>query len=78
MIIFFQTASETDSGLWIRGNVTGSQRQQDGPMRNFERPSAPSSRFFDREPSRGEADTTTSWRKGQIVQRDRDQTIGQV
>lgn len=27
---------------------------------------------------RGEADTTTSWRKGQVVQRDRDQAVGQV
>uniref|UniRef100_A0A0R3S108 Eukaryotic translation initiation factor 3 subunit A n=1 Tax=Elaeophora elaphi TaxID=1147741 RepID=A0A0R3S108_9BILA len=70
------TAAEADNGPWVRGNVTGSQRQQDGPTRNFDRPSVPS-RFPDREPSRGEADTATSWRKGQVVQRDRDQAVGQ-
>ncbi|KAM3724649.1 Eukaryotic translation initiation factor 3 subunit [Dirofilaria immitis] len=69
-------ASEADSGPWIRGNVTGSQRQQDGSARNFERPSVPS-RFSDREQPRGEADATTNWRKGQIMQRDRDQAVGQ-
>ncbi|EFO16467.2 eukaryotic translation initiation factor 3 subunit 10 [Loa loa] len=68
--------SEADSGSWVRGNVTGSQRQQDGPARNFERPAAPS-RFSDREQSRGEADTTTNWRKGQVTQRDRDHVVGQ-
>lgn len=61
----------------MRGNVIGSQRQQDGSARNFERPSVPS-RFSDREQSRGEADTATSWRKGQIIQRDKDQAVGQV
>ncbi|VDK85826.1 unnamed protein product, partial [Onchocerca ochengi] len=69
-------ASEADSGPWMRGNVIGSQRQQDGSARNFERPSVPS-RFSDREQSRGEADTATSWRKGQIIQRDKDQAVGQ-
>uniref|UniRef100_A0A915Q053 Eukaryotic translation initiation factor 3 subunit A n=1 Tax=Setaria digitata TaxID=48799 RepID=A0A915Q053_9BILA len=74
------TASEVDSGPWVRGNVvTGSQRQTDGPIRNFERPPMPS-RFPEKEQSRSEADTAASWRKGQIVvhrDRDRDQAVGQ-
>ncbi|EJW71566.1 hypothetical protein WUBG_17526, partial [Wuchereria bancrofti] len=69
------TASEADSGPWVRGNVTGSQRQQDVPIRNFERPTVPS-RFSNREQARGEADSTTNWRKGQVSQRDRDQSVG--
>lgn len=69
------TASEADSGPWVRGNVTGSQRQQDVPIRNIERPAVPS-RFSNREQARGEADSTTNWRKGQVAQRDRDQSVG--
>lgn len=57
----------------MRGNVTGSQRQQDGLTRHFERAAAPS-RFVDR----SEADATTSWRKGQVVQRDKDEAVAQV
>lgn len=72
-----QTASEADSGPWVRGNVTGSQRQQDVPIRNIERPAVPS-RFSNREQARGEADSTTNWRKGQVAQRDRDQSVGKV
>ncbi|VDO10105.1 unnamed protein product, partial [Brugia timori] len=43
--------------------------------RNIERPAVPS-RFSNREQARGEADSTTNWRKGQVAQRDRDQSVG--
>ncbi|VDK30957.1 unnamed protein product [Gongylonema pulchrum] len=68
--------AEADFGPWTRGNVIAPTRQPEGPARTFERPAVPS-RFPEREQQRTEVDTATSWRRGQVIQREREPISGQ-
>ncbi|VDM97595.1 unnamed protein product [Thelazia callipaeda] len=68
--------SEAESGPWTRGNFITALQRQETQTRDLERPLIPS-RFPEKEQLRSEADTSGVWRRGQVMERDKNQPFGQ-